>query len=162
VTHLNGVQPKPWLAGFERSALYGLWTVESMALDGEDVPMTDATHWRDLAIDRGNFAWARELTGKRHYFEFKWDEATGIAQVKARGTEDDAVPWTCERGEKIVKGDAPVLLRNEDRGKLVDVKRRSLVLAGKWAGHDLELHAVERRFRLQTGFRLRQELPDFW
>ena len=26
----------------------------------------------------------------------------------------------------------------------------------------LELHAVEKKFRLQTEFRLRQELPDFW
>ena len=25
-----------------------------------------------------------------------------------------------------------------------------------------ELHTVEKRFRLLTGFRLRQELPDFW
>ena len=57
---------------------------------------------------------------------------------------------------------APLLLRNEDRGKQVDVERRSLVLKGTWDGHALELHTVEKRFRLQTGFRLRQELPDFW
>src|SRR5262245_15957239 len=162
VTHLDGVQPKPWLEGFERSALYGLWTVESMMLDGNEVPTADASRWRDFAVDRGPMAWAREQTGKRLYFEFKWDEATGIAQVKKRGTDGDAVPWTCERGEKMVKGDPPLLLRNEDRGKPVDVERRSLVLKGKWDGHDLELHAVEKLFRLQTGFRLRQELPDFW
>lgn len=162
VTHLGGIQPDPRLKGFERSALYGLWTVESMTLDGKEVPTTDASRWRDFAVDRGPLAWAREQTGKRHYFEFKWDEATGIAQVKVRGTEGDAAPWACERGEKTVQGDAPLLLRNEDRGKQVDVQRRSLVLKGKWDGHDLELHTVEKRFRLQTGFRLRQELPDFW
>jgi hypothetical protein len=162
VTHLDGVQPKPWLAGRERCALYGLWTVESMSLDGHEVPATDASRWRDFAVDRGPLAWARDQTGKRHHFEFKWDEATGIAQVKVRGTEGDAASWTCERGEKMAKGDAPLLLRNEDRGKPVDVERRSLVLKGKWDGHDLELHAVEKLFRLQTGFRLRQELPDFW
>jgi hypothetical protein len=61
-----------------------------------------------------------------------------------------------------VKGDPPLLLRNADRGKPVDVERRSLVLSGKWNGHDLELKTVEKVFRLQTGFRLRQELPDFW
>jgi hypothetical protein len=133
-----------------------------MMLDGNEVPTTDASRWRDFAVDRGPVAWAREQTGKRLYFEFKWDEATGIAQVKVRGTEGDAVPWTCERGEKMVKGDAPLLLRKEDRGKPVDVERRSLVLKGKWDGHDLELRAIEKRFRLQTGFRLRQELPDFW
>ena len=162
VTHLGGIQPQPWLKDHERSALYGLWTVESMTLDGKEVPTTDASRWRDFAVDRGPVAWAREQTGKRHTFEFKWDEATGIAQVKVRGTAGDPAPWTCERGETTVKGDAPLLLRNEDRGKQVDVQRRSLVLKGKWDGHDLELHTVEKRFRLQTGFRLRQELPDFW
>jgi uncharacterized membrane protein YphA (DoxX/SURF4 family) len=161
-THLHGVKPRPWLEGHERPALYGLWTVETMALDGHEVPMTDASRWRDFAIDRAPTAWARELTGKRHYFEFAWDEAGGIAQVKERGASGDAAPWTCECGVKVVKGDAPLLLRIEDRGKPVDVERRSLVLKGRWDGHDLELHTVEKRFRLQTGFRLRQELPDFW
>jgi hypothetical protein len=139
-----------------------LWTVETMALDGREVPMTEASRWRDFAIDRAPTAWARELTGKRHYFEFAWDEAGGVAQVKERGASGDAATWTCECGVKVVKGDAPLLLRIEDRGKPVDVERRSLVLKGRWDGHDLELHTVEKRFRLQTGFRLRQELPDFW
>lgn len=161
-THLQGMQPKPWLKGRERSALYGLWTVESMALDGQEVPANDATRWRDFAIDRGPLAWMRELTGKRRYLEFKWDEAAGVAQVKERGSTAEASPWTCERGTRIVKGDPPLLLHNEERGKPVDVERRSLVLKGKWDGHDLELHTVEKVFRLQTGFRLRQELPDFW
>jgi len=161
-THLQGVKPKPWFKDFERSALYGLWTVESMALDGKEVPMTDSTRWRDFAIDRGTTAWTRELTGKRRYFELKWDDATGIAQVKERGATGGAAPWTCERGTKVVKGDAPLLLHNEDRGKKVAVKRRTLLLKGKWDGHDLELQTVEKVFRLQTGFRLRQELPDLW
>ena len=161
-THVNGMKPRPWLKGYERSALYGLWTVESMSLDGKEVPIGDAMRWRDFAIDRGTMAWTRELTGKRHYFEFKWDEAAGIAQVKERGAAGDAAPWTCERGKKVVKGDATQLLLEKDRGKQVDVERRSLVLKGKWDGHDLELHTVEKVFRLQTGFRLRQELPDFW
>ena len=115
-----------------------------------------------LGITLASLAWARELTGKRHYFEFKWDEATGVAQVKQRDSTGDPTPWTCECGSKVVKGDAPLLLRNEDRGKQVDVERRSVVLKGKWQERDLELHAVEKVFRLQTGFRLRQELPDFW
>jgi hypothetical protein len=159
-THVQGMKPRPWLQ--ERSALYGLWTVETMSLDGQELPITDATRWRDFAIDRGSLAWARELTGKRHYLDFKWDEATGVAQVKPRGSDGDPAPWTCECGSKVVKGDAPLLLRNEDRGKQVDVERRSLVLKGKWQERDLEVHAVEKVFRLQTGFRLRQELPDFW
>jgi len=126
------------------------------------VPITDATRWRYFAIDRGPRAWTRELTGKRHDFEFPWDDAAGMAQVKEREAAGDAATWTCERGIKTVKGDAPLLLLNEDRGKQVDVERRSLVLKGKWDGHDLELSTVEKVFRLQTGFRLRQELPDFW
>jgi hypothetical protein len=159
VTHL---EPRPWLKNYQPSALYGLWTVESMLLDGQEVPATDATRWRDFAIDRNSMAWSRELTGKRHIFEFKWDDATGIAQVKERGSTVDPAPWTCERGLKVVKGDPPLLLHSEDRGKPVDVERRSLVIKGKWDTHDLELHTVEKVFRLQTGFRLRQELPDFW
>ena len=70
--------------------------------------------------------------------------------------------WTVEQGTDVVKGDPPLLLRNEDRGKQVDVERRYLSLQGKWQGKDLELYAIEKVFRLQTGFRLRQELPDFW
>lgn len=161
-TTVQGMKPKPWLKGRERSALYGLWTVESMALDGKDVPITDATRWRDFAIDRGTVAWARELTGKRHYFEFKLDDSARTAQVKERDAAGDPASWTCTRGTKVVKGDAPLLLHNEDRGKQVDVERRSLVLLGNWHGHDLELRTVEKVFRLKTRFRLRQELPDFW
>ena len=161
-THVQGMQPNPFRAGRERSELYGLWTVEMMALDGEEVPMTDATRWRDLAIDRGTVAWSRELTGQRHHLEFQWDEATRTAQVKERGASGPAVPWTVELGTDVVKGDPPLLLRNEDRGKQVDVERRYLSIQGKWQGKDLELYAIEKVFRLQTGFRLRQELPDFW
>jgi len=161
-THLQGVKPKPWRKGYERSALYGLWTVDTMTLDGQEVPMTDSSRWRDFAVDRGSMAWTRELTGKHRYFDFKWDEAAGIAQVKERGASGDPAPWTCAQGHAVVKGDPPLLLRNEDRGKPVDVERRSLVLKGRWNDHELELHAVEKLFRLQTGFRLRQELPDFW
>ena len=161
-THVQGIKPKPWEKGRERSALYGLWTVESMTLDGKVVPMTDATRWRDFAIDRGTQAWTRELNGRRRFFEFTWDEAAGIVQVKERTASGEAVTWTCERGKKMVKGDPPLLLRNAERGKPVDVERRFLVLRGKWNGHDLELKTVEKVFRLQTGFRLRQELPDFW
>jgi hypothetical protein len=161
-THVQGMQPRPWLKGRERSSLYGLWTVEAMSLDGKEVPLSDAARWRDFAIDRGPVAWARELGGKRHNFEFEWDGATASAQVKLRGAASDATTWTCERGTKVVRGDAPLLLHQDDRGKQVDVERRWLVLRGQWDGHDLELRTVEKVFRLQTGFRLRQELPDFW
>jgi len=163
VTHVGGTTSDPEMERqLRRSALYGLWTVEAMVVDGQEVASSDATRWRDLAIDAGTFAWTRDLTGRRRYLEFQWDEATGIAQVKERGAEGEPARWTCERGVKVVKGDPPLLLRNEERGKPVDVERRTLVVKGRWDGHDLELRTVEKRFRLQTGFRLRQELPDFW
>jgi hypothetical protein len=160
VTHLT---PRPWLQTYVKPPLHGLWTVESMLLDGHEVPVTDALRWRDFAIERGTVAWSREATGRRHRFEFRLDAAGGSAQVKELGSGSaEAAKWTCELGRKVVKVDPPLLLHNEDRGKKVDGERRTLVLEGQWGEHRLELHTVEKQFRLQTGFRLRQELPDFW
>jgi hypothetical protein len=160
VTHFT---PRPWLQRYVKPPLYGLWTVESMQLDGHEVPVTDATRWRDFAIERGTYAWSREATGRRHYLEFHQDEAGGSAQVKELGPGSaEAVKWTCELGRKVVKVDPPLLLHEEDRRRRVDGERRTLVLKGQWGAHQLELHTVEKQFRLQTGFRLRQELPDFW
>jgi hypothetical protein len=140
-----------------------------MLLDGVEVPATDATRWRYFAIDRGTYAWAHDATGQRRFFDFTWDPATSIAQVAERsatgkGKEPgkEPAPWTCERGTKVTKVDPSLLLRNEDRGRKVDGERRTLVLKGRFGDHQIELHTVEKRFRLQTGFRLRQELPDFW
>src|SRR5262245_33490384 len=161
-THVQGMTPSPWVKMTEKSPLYGLWVVESMQLDGVDVPVGDATRWRDFAVDAGNMAWAREATGTRYWFEFRWDEAAGTAQVKQRGDSAEAVTWTSECGSTTTKVDPPLLLRNEERGKKVDGQRRTLVLKGEWRGRQLELRTVEKIFRLKTGFRLRQELPDFW
>jgi hypothetical protein len=166
-THIGGVAEKPWMKGREKSALYGLWVVDTMLLDGVEVSSTNATRWRYFAIDRGTNAWARDATGQRRLFAFAWNPATGIAQVAERaaaGQEPDKkpTPWTCEQGTKVTKVDPVLLLRNEDRGRKVDGERRTLVLKGRLGDQQLELHTVEKRFRLQTGFRLRQELPDFW
>ena len=161
-THVAGVAEQPWAKMRERSALYGLWVVEAMKLDGVEVPVTDATRWRDFAVDAGNTAWAREATGARHWFEFRCDGTASTAQVKERAGSGEPATWTCERGSATTKVDPPLLLRNADRGKKVDGERRTLVLTGQWHGKQLELRTVEKVFRLQTGFRLRQELPDFW
>jgi hypothetical protein len=162
-THLHGIAPPPpqYAKYFEKSQLYGLWVVETMRLDGVEVPVTDAQRWRDFAIDTADQAWSREAGGARHFFEFHWDDAAGTAQVKDR-TGGDAATWTGERGTKTTKVDPPLLLHNEERGKKVDGERPTLVLTGKWQGKQLELQTVQKVFRLQTGFRLRQELPDFW
>jgi hypothetical protein len=163
LAHVGGMADKPWMKGREKSALYGLWVVDTMLLDGVEVPMTDATRWRYFAIDRGTNAWAHDATGQRRLFNFTWDPATGIAQVAERSaTGKEPAPWTCEQGTKVTKVDPSLLLRNEDRGRKVDGERRTLVLKGRFGDHQIELHTVEKRFRLQTGFRLRQELPDFW
>jgi hypothetical protein len=166
-THVGGVAEKPWTKGREKSALYGLWVVNTMLLDGVEVPTTNATRWRYFAIDRGTNAWARDTTGQRRLFDFAWDPATGIAQVAERGAAGkepgkEPAPWTCEQGTNVTKVDPVLLLRNEDRGRKVDGERRTLVLKGRFGGQQIELHTIEKRFRLQTGFRLRQELPDFW
>jgi hypothetical protein len=162
--HISGMAPRPWMVGMEKSALYGVWTVDKMLLDGQEVPVSDATRWRYFAVDRGTLAWAREASGQRRFFDFVWDEPTGGAQVKVRGAaaEVGPAPWTCERGTKTVPVDVPLLLKNEDRGRKIDGERRTLLLKGQWGDRQLELHTVEKVFRLQTGFRLRQELPDGW
>jgi len=160
-THLHGIAPSPYAKYFEKSQLYGLWVVETMRLDGVEVPITDAQRWRDFAIDTADSAWSREAGGARHFFEFHWDDAAGTAQVKDR-SGGDAETWTGARGTKTTKVDPPLLLHSEERGKKVDGERRTLVLTGKWQGKQLELQTVQKVFRLQTGFRLRQELPDFW
>ena len=175
LTHVQGRGERPWMKGREKPSLYGVWLVDKMLLDGQEVAATDVHRWRFLAIDRGTMVWARDVSGQRQFFDCTWDPATGNAQVKPRvmapatGTASASAPasrpaetWTCTTGTKVVPVDVPLLIRNEDRGRKVDGTRRTLVVKGRLGGQDLELHTVEKVFRLQTGFRLRQELPDGW
>ncbi|MFK7740670.1 MAG: hypothetical protein AB8H80_10130 [Planctomycetota bacterium] len=164
LVHLGGVGPKPWLKGREKSELYGAWMVERMLVDGVEVPTNDASRWRLLAIDIGNRTWTRDANGNKLQFEFVLDPDAKTAQVKPRsaGPSAVAVPWTIVQGTKTVPCDPPLLLHAKDRGKKVPAERRTLKLTGAWGEKQLELLVVEKRFRLQTGFRLRQELPDFW
>lgn len=146
-----------------KSTLYGVWIVETMLLDGKEVPVTDATKWKFLAIDRGTLAWTRAANGQQHYFDFGWDPATGIAKVKARGAKDASPQeWTVEVGTKMVPCDVTWLLRNEERGRKVACERRTLTLKGQLGDRQLEVHTYEKLFPLLKGFRLRQELPEFW
>jgi len=163
LSHVHRSEPRPGMKAQAKSALYGLWLVDKMLLDGVEVPVTDATRWRYFAVDRGTVAWVRETGGRRRTFEFRLDEAAQTAQVKERGPSGgQAEPWTCATGVRVVPVDVPLLMTNADRSRKVDGERRSLVVKGKWGDQQLELHTVEKVFRLQTGFRLRQELPDFW
>lgn len=164
LTHVQGTGPKPWLAGMEKSSLYGVWKVERMVVDGVEVAEADVTRWRYLAIDRGKNTWVRDAGGARLGFEFKLDERRLDARVKERrdGELGRTEVWAITRGSKIVPVDVPLLLRNEDRAQQRIGIRPSLVIEGTWRGKPFEVEVVEKRFRLQTGFRLRQELPDFW
>lgn len=150
--------------GREKSALWGLWIVEEMSIDGKPVPPTDAARWRSVAIDAGTLAWARDGAGRRRFFEFAFDAALGTAQVRERtaGGQAEASAWTCEQGTTITQVDPPLLMRAEDRGRRVDGERRTLTLKGKLGDQQIELQTVEKQFRIRTGFRLRQELPEGW
>lgn len=146
-----------------KSSLYGVWLVEKMLLDGQEVPITDATRWKFLAVDRGTTAWVRAASGQQSWFDFEWDAAAGVAKAKSRGAKDDGTQeWTIEVGKKMVPCEVPLLLRNEDRRRKVDSERRTLVVKGRLGDRQLELHTYEKVFPLLKGFRLRQELPEFW
>jgi hypothetical protein len=141
--------------------LYGVWRVERMLVDGVEVPASDATRWRDLAIDRGPSLRARELTGRVHSFGLteKLPDNTLIVRPMPKGEE---TTWTVARGAKLVPERNLVPLRPADRQKPIDVERRTLVVQGAWGGKTIEVHAVERGFPIQVPFRLRQEFPDMW
>lgn len=50
----------------------------------------------------------------------------------------------------------------QERGSQIDAELRTLTIRGVWQGKPIEIQTIERRFPLQTPFRLRQELPDGW
>lgn len=141
-----------------RPELYGIWNVETMLLDGVEVPATDATRWKFLAIDRDRRAWARDATGKVVSFAYTEDVAGGKVGMKPQAGGDEQA-WTFERGTKIVKALNPEPRTREDFAKQVDVERRTLVLKGKLLDKQLELHTVERVFPLFRGFHFVQEMP---
>jgi hypothetical protein len=141
--------------------LYGVWRVERMLVDGAELPRENATRWRDVAIDRGPELRARELTGRVHSFGLT-EQLAEEKLLLAPRAGGDVQTFAAVRGTKQVPERNPLPLRNSDRTKPVDVERRTLVLRGTWNGKPLEVALVERGFPIQTPFRLRQELPDFW
>jgi hypothetical protein len=146
-----------------RSEHYGLWTVETMRLDGQEVPRSDASRWKHFAVDAGTWAWAEEASGRRVSFEFVLGDPPTQAQVRRQGPQrQEPTTWTIEAGTKTMPVPMELRLTPADGGKRVDGQRRTLVLKGQYDGKQLELVTVEKVFPLQTGFRLRQELPDGW
>lgn len=146
----------------EKPALYGVWDVEKMVRDGEEVAATDATRWKWLAIDTHDSAWIRTLTDQTQWLHFAEGEQPGTVMVAPRRGQkppEDAPTWTCERGEKTVKGLNPAPKTMAEYSQMVDVTRQSLVLRGPWDGGTLELHLLRRDLPLERGFHLVQEMP---
>ncbi len=140
-----------------RPELWGLWRVEKMLRDGVEVPITDATRWQFLAIDRGPRAWSREATGRGHAWRLQEDLAANTITLTDQAGKAHVL--TIERGTKMVKTVNPAPLRMEDFRTLVDVETPFLVLKGRLGEHDLELHTVARYFPLLRDFTMVQEMP---
>jgi hypothetical protein len=161
--HVGMTAPKPWMVGREKSALFGVWQVESMQVDGKALEATDAARWRFLAIDVGSFAFVRTTTGQRTFLEFTLAADGKSAAVKPRSAAAaDASTWELVEGKKTVPVRNPTPLTPADYQKPVEAERRMLQVRGTWNGKPLVLELVEKVFLLQTPFRLRQELPDGW
>jgi hypothetical protein len=165
--HFQMMAPKPWLVGWESSPLQGVWEVESMTVDGEELPANDPARWRHLAIERGTLAWTRDPLGKQQFLEFRLAEDRQSATVRARGGPSGAdapAPdvWQLRQGKKVVSVQNPTPLRMVDRNATSEAERATLEITGTWSGRKLEVRTVEKVHRLRTPFRLRQELPDGW
>ena len=91
------------------------------------------------------------MTGSCFIYHPVREKATGEARVRVRGS--------IQKGGVIVREIANTLhtLSAEEKADVIPLE-----FPLPLSDHDLELHTVEKVFRLQTGFRLRQELPDFW
>lgn len=150
--------------GMATSELFGAWQVESMQLDGQELPATDTARWRYFGVERGRSAWARDMTGAVTRYDFEFDLPTWSARVRPMQAKPATEPmtWRFEVGTKTVPVEVELMLRIPDRWRKIDGERRTLLITGTLGGRQLEVRAVEKRFHLQTPFRLRQELPDFW
>jgi hypothetical protein len=144
-----------------RPELWGIWRVEKLLRGGVEVPITDATRWQFLALDRGPRAWVKEATGRTH----SWRLAEELAADGKSGTltltdqAGSAFPLAIERGTKLVPTMNPAPLRMDDFRKMVDVDTPTLVLKGKLGEHEVEVHTVKRYFPLLRRFTMVQEMP---
>lgn len=137
--------------------LYGVWTLETMRIDGVDVPATDPRRWQFLAIDRGRRAWVRDATGAVTSFGYTEDLAAGRIGMTPAG--DGPQTWTVEQGSRMVEVPDPSPRTAADRERRVGIARRTLRLQGALGGKALELHAIERVFAIPRGIHLVQEMP---
>jgi hypothetical protein len=158
----NHAQPREWAKNHRPGPHQGVWQVERMLLDGAEVPRTELSRWRNLLFDRGRNGWVEGTDGQRQWLQIALADGGTQAVVQVRGRPPESEDrWTLEQGTKVVQVPGP-RLRTDQPWPRVDEERRTLVVRGTWLGRQLEVHTVEKRFRLQTGFRLRQEIPDGW
>jgi hypothetical protein len=143
-----------------KPALFGAWRVESMSLDGVEIPRSDASRWTSFGVDRAN-VFGKEASGRMHWLRVTERLAEGKLQVQP-AAGGPAAEWTVEQGSKQVKEANWAPKTRTDRNRPVEANRRTLLLKGTWAGKQLELRLVERAFRLQRGFQWVQELPEGW
>ena len=139
-------------------ALYGVWDVASMRLDGAEVAAGDPTRWRFVALDHGPKAWLERASGKRDDFALSEDVAGGKLQWRSPAS-GEAVTWAFELGQRLTKAENPEPQRLAEVAAQVDVPQRTLTLRGTWQGRACEVLLVERGFRLGRRLHLRQELP---
>jgi hypothetical protein len=160
---LTNPQVKAQKDGSAKSALYGTWEVETMRLEGVEVTKDDARRWRYFAVEAGKRAWVRSLSGLTQELEFTLAEGAIWATVRGvSGWKGSTDSWCFDHATRQVPVWNPVPLRNRDRQKPIEAERRTVTVTGTWQGKQLEFTAIEKVWKLQTGFRLRQELPDFW
>lgn len=171
VSHFEGMAPRPWMRGYEKGPYHGVWQVERMLVDGAELAATDPHRWRWLAFERGTFAFVDEMGGERHALDAKLDAAADDAdrfgatlQVTRRGGEPASHQdtWRVQEGTKTVQVARPMARTMQERFETVAAERRTLVVRGNFAARSIEVHLVEKRFALQKGFLLRQELPEGW
>ncbi len=146
-------------AMMQKPELFGLWEVENMLLDGQQVPSSDSSRWRYLAFDRGNMALARTLLGQAYAFDLSEDLDAKQVTLTARGSGQDGEVWTIERSTVTRKVRNPAPKTRADFGGPIDAEVPAIVFKGNWQGKAIELHTVKKEFRVHDGFRLIREFP---
>ncbi len=139
--------------------LFGLWQVETMLLDGEEVPSSDSSKWRFLAIDRGNVAFGKTLLGEAFYFDIEENLEANELTLEARTSGQESAVWTVERSTVTRKVRDPNPKKRGEWGGSIDAELPAIVFKGDWQGRPIELHTVQKQFRVHDGFRLIREFP---
>ncbi|MFO1078327.1 MAG: hypothetical protein U1E73_11455 [Planctomycetota bacterium] len=161
-THRNGLASiDRFEARAKKPALFGMWAVETMTLDGVEVAANDPAHWNFLAFDRGMFAFVRTPGGMGDGFDVTAEDvAAGTITLKPRGAAaGEPFSWSFATGVKTVEEPDPEPKTPKDFAQKVAVERRTLVVRGQYKGKALELHAHEKLLRIHRGFHFVQELP---